>query len=239
MAEYERILATLGAVPAGTKPKTILAGDENQEPGYYQTDPLSNLVRTLKKRKLDIEDKLKKEQEATQKKIDMYKTLRESGYDPKSAYDAVKKNQFPELPGTDEVGKKTSRERILAKIAKGETLTTGEQQVYDDTIKHKETDENLLDETIADKTTETETANQKKMREQILDKIARGTPLTPGEQKIYDEVIKKSQPKVQEDLSTVIKDQEEMIAVIAPDGSKGSVPKSKLARALAAGYKKR
>ena len=48
-AVSQEILAGLGAVPAGAHPKTILLGDENQHPGYYQTDPLSNLNRELKK----------------------------------------------------------------------------------------------------------------------------------------------------------------------------------------------
>lgn len=241
MAEYERILAALGAVPAGARPKTILAGDENQEPGYYQTDPLSNIARTLKARKLEIDAELKKKQEATQKKADMYKTLREAGYDPKSAYEAVVKGNLP-VPGPEDnsLPKKSSREKILDKIAKGETLSTGEQQVYDETIKHKE-EGGSLDEAISG-VSSGETPTQKKMREQILDKIARGTPLTPGEQKIYDEVIKKKQasPAAQENLDTVINSQkDEMVAVISPTGVKGSVPKSKLAAALKAGYKKR
>jgi len=234
MAEAERILAALGAVPLGAHPKTILAGHANQEPGYYQTDPLSNLVRTLKARTLDIEAEAKKKMETAQKKADMYKTLREAGYDPKSAYEAVTKNQFPDISGGPDVGKKTVREKILDKIGRGETLSSGEQQIYDETIKHQQ--EDSLDSVIG------ETDAQKKTREDILDKIARGTPLSPGEQKIYDEVIKKGQPKPADTPDTVLDNQpgkEEMIPVISPAGVKGSVPKSKLAAALAAGYKKR
>jgi hypothetical protein len=237
MPEFERVLAGLGAVPAGARPKTILAGDENQEAGYYQTDPLSNLVRALKARKLDIEDKAKKQMEASQKKADMYKTLREAGYEPAAAYEAIQKNKFPEIPGGEDVGKKTSREKILAKISKGETLTDGEQQLYDETIKHKP-QEDLLGDAIAGN----ETENQTKMRDQILDKIARGTPLSSGEQKIYDEVIKKRAPAaVKNDLGAVLDNnlEDEMVPVVSPAGIKGSVPKSKLAAALKAGYKKR
>ena len=140
MADYERVLTALGAVPAGARPKTILAGDENQEPGYYQTDPLSNMVRALKARQLDIEEKAKKQMEKAQKKADMYKTLREAGYDPTSAYEATQKDQFPDMAGGNDVGNKTSREKILAKIEKNETLSSGEQQVYDETIKHGSAD---------------------------------------------------------------------------------------------------
>ena len=82
------MLADLGAVPAGAQPKTILAGDENQEPGYYQTDPLSNMNRELKK------------------------------------IPPAQKNEEP-----------TVEERILTKISKGEALTPGEQKIYDEVIK--------------------------------------------------------------------------------------------------------
>lgn len=237
MAEYERVLAALGAVPSGARPKTILAGDENQEAGYYQTDPLSNLVRVLKARKLDIEDKAKKQMEAAQKKADMYKTLREAGYDKRAAYEAIEKNQFPKIPGGEDVGNKTSREKILAKISRGEALTSGEQQLYDETIKHKPQEDLLGDALAGDGTN-----NEVKMRDQILDKIARGTPLSSGEQKIYDEVIKKRAPAAaKDDLGAALDDNlgDEMVPVVSPAGIKGSVPKSKLVAALKAGYKKR
>lgn len=234
MAEAERILAALGAVPAGAIPKTILAGDANQEPGYYQTDPLSNLVRTLATQKLTIQDKLKKKQEAAQKKADMYKTLREAGYEPKAAYEAVTKATLTE-PGKEDFSlKKTVKERIMDKIAKGEDLLPGEQTIYNDVIKKKGNGLDELDTEIPG-----ESPTQKKTREDILDKIARGTPLQPGEQKIYDEVIKKKSVTPAQDLNSIVNNNEEMVPVVSPAGIKGSIPKSKLAVALKAGYKQR
>jgi hypothetical protein len=146
----------------------------------------------------------------------------------------------PPGPEDTSLSKKTTREKILDKIGKGEDLTTGEQTIYDETIKHK-TEDDLLDNAINEKNA-IETPNQKKMREKILEKIAAGgiESLNPGEKKIYDEVIKKRQPEIKEDLGTFVKDQkEEMVKVISPTGAKGSIPKSKLAAALKAGYKKR
>jgi len=241
MADFERILAAMGAVPSGTRPKTILAGDENQEPGYYATDPLSNIVRVLKKRQLDIEATQKKQQEAAQKKADMYKTLRDAGYEPKKAYEAVAKNQFPE-PGKEDFSlKKSPRDIILDKMSKGQVLTEGEQKVYDETIQHKEED-------VANPT-------QVKMRDQILGKISRGEALTKGEQKIYDETIKKGAAKSggQDNLDAILSNKnttsapdasvsdlsmrgKDMVPVISPDGTPGWIPIKKLAAALKAGY---
>jgi hypothetical protein len=240
MADIERMLAAMGAVPSGTTPKTIFMDQADQEPQYAQTDPLSMLVRTLKAKQIESDAAIKKKQEAAEKKADHYKTLREAGYNPQDAYKAVMAGDL--LPPGEidtSLQKKTTREKILDKISKGEILTVGEQQVYDDTIKHK-TDESL-DTIINDKGVEVSVdTKQKKTNEAILDKIAKGLTLTAGEKKIYDEVIKKAQPKPEENLDTIIgAGKEKMIAVISPGGKKGSVPASKLAAALAAGYKKR
>lgn len=244
MAEFERIMAAMGAVPAGARPKQVI--EDGGEPGYYSTDPLSQLTRIIKANQLQIQDKLQKQQEASKKQADMYKTLREAGYDPKSAYEAVINNKLtpPGAEADTSLGdnKKNQREKILDKIAKGQTLTTGEQQVYDDTIKRKpaaSSGEDLLDDAIngSDKT---ETPNQKNMREKILAKLGKGEALTPGEQKIYDEVIKKGSGASGEDaLSDLLPGQGEMVKVIDPAGIPGSIPKSKLSAALKRGYKTR
>jgi len=236
MADFERILAAMGAVPKGATPKTIV--EEGGEPGYYGTDTLSNLVRVLKKNKLEIEEKIKKQQESAKTDADFYKTLRDAGYDPQSAYDAVTKRKLTP-PGPEDFSlKKTIRERILDKIARNQPLTPGEQKVYDDTIKHKTEDENLLDEAIKNKEVPEQTPSQKKMSEKILDKMANGEKLTSGEQKIYDEVIKKMQPAKKEDLTDVLQNKD-LVAVYKPDGTPGFIPKANLEKALKAGWKKR
>lgn len=240
MAEFERVLAALGAVPAGSAQKVVLPGTD-QEPGYNATDPFSSLVRTIKNNQAQIDADIKKRQEEEKHKADMYKTLREAGYDPKSAYEAVLKGKLTPPGPEDTPLKQSLRDKILDKIAKGIALDPGEQKVYDETIKHKQ-DEDLLGNALGDNPP-AETESQKKMREKILDKIARNQPLTPGEQKIYDEVIKKRQAQntapVDELGDAVEGGQEEMVPMIAPDGRKGKMPKSKVAAALKAGYKKR
>lgn len=167
----DQILAAMGAVPAGAQPKTIIT-DQNgeQTAGYYDTSSMGNLLRTLKTQQLKVEADQKKKMEALQKQADMYKTLREAGYDPKAAYEAVNNHKLT-AGGSDDFLNKDPKEKILAKMSRGETLTAGEQKIYDDTIKRK----------VVDPTARTE----------ILRKIADGEDLTEGEQQIYDETIKK------------------------------------------------
>lgn len=148
-----------GAVMAGSRPKVIT--EPGGTPGYHQTDALSRLVRGLEKfqqqQKTQQEEQMKKQE----KRMDMYKTLRDSGYDPSRAYKAVMANEFPDVPGgetaeekkkeldikqteanieqtkaeTDKIKTGSLQDRILAKVEAGDTLTSGEQKVYDEYIR--------------------------------------------------------------------------------------------------------
>jgi hypothetical protein len=207
------------------------------------------IMSVLKGQKLQQDETIKKQQDQMKHRADMYKTLREAGYDPKSAYESVMKNQLAGPGGEDAALIKDPKEKILAKIARGESLTTGEQDIYDNVIKKKAVDSggNMLDQAIADnKAASTEktkqTTTQLEMQNKILEKVSSGKTLTVGEQKIYDDVIKKVNNNSGSDLSGMIdtsRGSGQMVKVIAPDGTKGSIPQSKLAAALKAGYKKR
>jgi len=253
MSESARILAAMGAVPAGVQPKTIT--EENGEPGNYDISTLGRVIRVLNQQKLKVEADAQKKMETAKKKMDMYKTLRDAGYDSKSAYESVIKNEM-KVPGEEDFSSiKSPTERILNKMSKGIALTAGEQQVYDETIKKKQPaqkNQDLLDESIKAKVDLTKaqtekiklgkTPNQQRMYEQILRKIANGMDLTTGEQKIYDEVIKKQakQNGSGDALSDILdpENNEETVKVQHPDGRKGTILKSKLPAALAAGFKK-
>jgi hypothetical protein len=206
------------------------------EAGFFQTDKLSTMLRGLEAFQRKEQEKEEKRQKEMTRQVDMYKTLREAGYDPDKAYEAVMKGvSLPKPEAEDRTIPKTQREKILDKIARGVSLTEGEQQVYDETIKHKEkeTEDTSLKETI----------NQSKLHARIEQKIADGITLTPGEQKIWEEVIKKSPGKnnnsAQELEDELKSKQDEMVPVYDPLGRKMKVPKSRLTDALKAGWKKR
>lgn len=250
-AQEMSALLDQGYVPAGTKPKVIPAG--GQEAGYYDISPMGQIFRAMTKNKqkteADFEEKLK----ATKKKADMYQTLRESGYSPKSAYDAVESAQYPsgvpeetgatkfdkakldidktqvEIQNLKKKGSTVTKSElqgnIIQKIILGDELTSGEQKIYDETIKGKGDElANLFnnDEGVSTK-------------DKIVNKISAGEDLTEGEQKIYDEVIKKKTTSVNDTSSGKGK----KIKVYAPDGTPGSIWESQLETALAQGYKRR
>lgn len=180
-------------------------------------DKLTTISRSL----AASQAKQKKEEEDNRKKMEdqmsMYQTLRDAGYTPGKAHAAVLKGEMPDdLPGPTGKEKKAGleAEKTEAEIGK---------------IK-----------------AETEVVGEKKntVEAQILNKIARGEDLLPGEQKIYDDVIKKKNPSglaalLGEDGGSdtpVIED--DMVPVISPEGKRGKVKRSKLEKAIESGFKK-
>lgn len=83
---FDPVLAQMGYVPQGARPKTII---DNGEPGYYQTNGLENLSRALSKFKGDQEAEQQKKMVELQNKATLYKTLRENGYSSSGAHKAV------------------------------------------------------------------------------------------------------------------------------------------------------
>lgn len=207
-----------GAVMAGATPKTILADGSGpgSEPGYYDTSPLGNLLRRVEQMQAESKIKQQEQQKKINNRIDTYKTLRDAGYDPKKAYEAVIANDFPSEPG-------------------GETSQEKKDQATIDYTK-KKTD--ILP-----------TSTKSKLHSDIQQKVANGETLTPGEQRIYDEVIRKYGNK--SDLSEVVNSNKEkagtakkttpgkMVPMINPAGQKKLVPAENVERAKAAGWKTR
>jgi hypothetical protein len=244
-------LATMlnqGYVPGGTTPQVSVDGGA---PGYQGTDQISSLARAAQKMQAEFELKQKKEMEKLAKKIDMYKTLRESGYEPSKAHKAVESSELvvpAEVDAPFDTSEKTTEDKILAKKAAGEKLTAGEEEIYQDKIIRPKNDEGSLNQLTA----------------AILQKVADYgyDSLKPGEKKVYEDYLKKNRPASIWDGYDPGGDQEAvpeepkkasippqaqvkpaeidtMVPVISPDGKNGSIPKSKLARALKLGYKTR
>ena len=210
MADIERILSGMGAVPRGATPKTIPA--EGGEAQWQANDPFSKALRIINKFQTERQMDQLKQQKLMQNDFDMYKTLRDSGYSSADAYDAIQKRKLPSsAPGltlkdqeaqadieykkarTKEISEGTGslsdiKAKILDKVASGEELTTGEQSIYDDIIKRKS--DTSLDSILSKRTPPA--IKTPPTKEGIMAKIANGGILTPGEQKIYDETIKKS-----------------------------------------------
>jgi len=213
MSGFESVMERLGAVPKGSTPKAVI--EEGGEPGYYQTDPMSTLVRGITNFQRTQQMEGEKKQKKVKDKVDMYKTLREAGYDPKRAFESVMKGDMVEPSQEDTTLAKPKAQsnysllktRILEKIANGESLTSGEQKIYDDIL--------------------------------TRDK-AKGTK-QPGSSEINN-ILNPEKPvkpeKPEKPVKSEKSDKDEMIAVISPTGVKGKIPKANLEKALKKGYKR-
>lgn len=231
MAWYDSLLQ-MGYVPAGMTPKAVVT--PGGEPGHYKTDMFSTIARALDQFNQKLQLDQQKKMEETKKTADMYNTLREAGYDSERAHRAVMKMEFPkETPGTPLAEQKTR-----ADISKTEA-DVGESKAREGYYKAQ--------------TEQVVTGNKKTLRDRILKKIADGEPLTPGEQRIYDEVIKKESTL---DLATILgggaeKDntpvddlttptqQPEYVPMLKPDGTAVKVHKDDVQKALLKGYTRR
>lgn len=202
-----------GFVPAGMTPKVI--DSPGAEAQSVSNDPLSRMARQvsrlLTQQQLDAE----KRQEKIKKRYDMFKTLRDAGYDSKTAYDAVIKDEMPaSYPAQTEEEKlkidktKAETRKITAeaeKIEKGVDPAIEKEIMR---IEEKAAEKGYVISLDANMTSQEKlktaralyarqageamkkTAKGKTSRDRILNKIESGEALTPGEQKIYDEIIK-------------------------------------------------
>lgn len=208
MAWYDALLEQ-GYVPAGVKPKVIT--EPGGTPGNYQTDKLSTMLRGLEKFQKEEKAKEEERQKKLSKQVDMYKTLRDAGYEPNKAYEAVMKGiELPQPDAEDRTIPRTQREKIIDKIARGEALSAGEQKVYDETIRHKDDSGNNLNSLLKDSPKKED--GQQDLAEALGEKVGATDESMRGK---------------------------DMVPVIAPDGTRGWIPIKKLKKALAAGYKTR
>jgi len=132
----------------------------------YQTDRLSTLSRALEKHQTQQRAVEQEQLKREEKRMDMYKTLRDSGYDPGKAYEAVMKMEFPRAPGGE-----TVKEKEVAVKKMKAMRTSGIEKAKGEGIE-------------AD-------TNRKKLVNRILQKVADDVSLKSGEQKVYDEYLRK------------------------------------------------
>jgi hypothetical protein len=98
----------------GTEPKTIVNGGE---PQYYDTSATAQLMRGLSGYMKLKQAELERQQKEMQRKADMYKTLRDAGYEPERAYKSVISNKLIEPGGEsslEEQKKKVEIEKTKA-----------------------------------------------------------------------------------------------------------------------------
>lgn len=95
MGIQESLLAA-GYTPAGVNPGTDTLSRINSALGTYQSE---------------VRAKRERQQKDNQRKMDMYKTLRDTGYDPAAAYDAAMKDQLPGAPAVSASNRKRKRPR--------------------------------------------------------------------------------------------------------------------------------
>lgn len=105
-----------GYVPAGTSPRQI---SPSGEVTAFQPSPLNRMATVLNQVMQQQQEQQKKQQEKLAKQFDMYKVLREAGYDPKAAHRAVMNNQFPDQPG----GLSIEEQKKQADIKRSEAAT--------------------------------------------------------------------------------------------------------------------
>ena len=168
---FQEILAEQGYVPAGMPPKQI--DPSTGEAQNVGAGAINRIAFTIRKLKQQQEEQQAAKQKQMMNMFDMYKTLREAGYDSKSANEAVMKNQMPvDMPG----------------------LATKEEKEKAETVKTEAETKKI------EKETQLMTPNKSQLENRILDKIDKGVDLTVGEQKVYDDVIRKRKPADETDV---------------------------------------
>lgn len=134
MAYNEDTLLKMGFVPKGARPRTVDPyGNPITESGSQNI--ARNLGNILNSVYGAIEMRQKQEQqkmEKLKKQADMYKVLRDSGYDPKSAYQAIQKNQIPGgVPtGQDKYAREEEKENADLEKTKAETVLAKSKADY-------------------------------------------------------------------------------------------------------------
>lgn len=217
---FESIISKLipeGAVMAGQRPKTII---DNGDPGYHDTSGLANMARALEELQIRMKMKQEEQMKKQQNRADMYKTLRAAGYAPNKAYEAVISDGFP-----NEAGGTSDKENESAAKVDQIKANTG---------------------LIEAKTKQIQTRSNVQVKQQILEKVAAGEELTPGQQKIYDDTIKHNGNE--SSLAAIMEakrkaaaatEKGDLVPMFDPVGKKKLVPKSNVEAAKKKGWKLR
>ncbi len=235
MAGFESVLAAMGAVPKGAKSNVI--DSETGKSESFQENPFGRVLRNVVKFQQQEQVREEKRIKRTMDQASMYQTLRESGYTPKRAYDAVQKNYLPEPEPEQETLKE---KRVESEIETSQAKT----DYYRSRIP--------LNEGVAQKKIELITAQ--------IDKLKQKAVADPGQEQKANKQIEKLNAEIelinarknalankkstnQNELNDILDKKttgkEEMVPVLNPQGKPFRIPRSKLAAALKAGWKKR
>lgn len=267
MAWYDGLLDQ-GYVPPGVAPKTITEPGATPMTGVGN-DSISRFVQGVLQQSQEARARDERAAEKAKKQTEMYNTLRDAGYEPKRAHEAVLKLEFPSEPGSEglkqkqeeanlakteaEVGKvQADTEKAKADASLGPTKAQLQARIMTkiaDGTALTPGEQKVYDEVIKksgsdlDELLKDETYDRVKAR--ILNKMAAGEELTEGEQQIYDDVIKRGKPGGS--LEDVLnagggekpKTATGKVQVVHPDGRTGSIPADQLEKALKAGFQRK
>jgi len=143
----ERLLAEMGAVPRGVQPKTIL--EEGGTPQWADTGTLANLDRGLQAFIQKNKERIQKDMEEKKKRTELYRVLRDAGYDKDKAYEFAIKGEGAMTKPEGEISttkeyKKTATEEWrddLRSAKKGEITWDEIKDKYPEPTKQKQIEE--------------------------------------------------------------------------------------------------
>lgn len=117
-----------GYTPKGGPRKTI---NMEGKPEYRDTSPMGTVARGLMLYMQSQQKEMERKQKEDKRKADMYQTLRDAGYDPKSAFDAVEQGGMPAGPGGE-----TLKEKRETRLGGGTTKGLSESARFREDIKN-------------------------------------------------------------------------------------------------------
>ena len=110
-------LLEMGYTPQGMPRRTI--DTDTGQMGFEDKSTLGTLTKSLQKFMLMQQKEQERLQKEAQRKFDMYKTLREAGYDSQSAFESAQKGTFPARHGGESM--KMEQEKAALAKTKAET----------------------------------------------------------------------------------------------------------------------
>lgn len=214
-----------GLVPQGYQKKSF---DPITQQSYVESDSgLGRAAQVIQRILVQRQQVMKDRREKLEKQFDMYKVLRDAGYDPKSAHEAVQKNQMPAAPGGESLEEQEKKATIEEKQAKADYYRKGasKRTVIDQMTPNQLQSrlKFLLENPSEDEASDQQeiSAITRKIREMTLGKTQAGqeAPAQRTEKPVKSE---KSGPRV---------------LMEKPDGTKVRVAAADVNKALKKGYK--
>lgn len=213
-----------GFVPKGAEPRRI---SPDGSVTAFQPSKANRVAAVLTQVLQQAQANEKQRQEKLAKQFDMYKVLRDAGYDTKSAAEAVRKNQFPDAPGGESLEEQEKRASIDEKKAHAEYYRAGGAK-----------------RTVIDQMT----PNQLQSRLKALNEILEPTEEDRQEMQVISKKLRTlsmgstAEPVIEEEKEPVRKEKAPQkdgprILMEKPDGSKVKVSVKDVNKARAKGYK--